>query len=114
MTETVRCHCKAVAITVPNLPDRVLSCNCSLCSKTGWLGIYYHPNDVNVETGTDDLVSYVQGDKIIATWHCRHCGIATHWTPITAPDDRMGLNARMFDREVWEGLPVEYVGGASF
>ena len=114
MSENGHCHCQAVTISVPDFPDKLSSCNCSLCSKTGWLGVYYHPDDVRVETGQDDLVSYVQGDRMIATWHCRHCGIATHWTPITAPLDRMGLNARMFSREVWENLPVEYVDGASF
>ena len=114
MSEIISCHCKAVALSVPQLPEKLLSCNCSLCSKNGWLGVYYHPDDIRVETGQDKLVSYVQGDRMISTWHCSQCGTATHWTPITAPDDRMGVNARMFDREVWENLPVEYVDGSSF
>ena len=31
------CHCGAVTIRVPHPPEWVGSCNCSLCSKTGWL-----------------------------------------------------------------------------
>ena len=51
---------------------------------------------------------------MITTWHCGTCGIASHWTPITAPPDRMGVNMRLFDPADWQHLPVQKVDGASF
>ncbi|SIN59713.1 hypothetical protein SAMN02745824_0246 [Parasphingorhabdus marina DSM 22363] len=45
---------------------------------------------------------------------CARCGTATHWTPRTAPSDRMGVNMRLFEPEDWQHLPVRKVDGASF
>tara|TARA_R110002126_G_scaffold44671_7_gene127087 strand:+ start:17614 stop:17976 length:363 start_codon:yes stop_codon:yes gene_type:complete len=111
---TGRCHCGAVTISVPAPPEQVSRCNCSLCRKTGWIGGYWHPDAVTVAAATDTLHPYVQGDRMITTWHCGTCGIASHWTPITAPPDRMGVNMRLFDPTDWQHLPVQKVDGASF
>jgi hypothetical protein len=111
MTISGQCHCGAVKITLPS-PAYRLQCNCSLCCQTGWTGIYADPAEVVVEGG-EGCQSYIQGDKMIALWRCAHCGIATHWTPITAPPDRMGINARLFDPDWWEALEVHYSDGRS-
>ncbi|WP_164115306.1 GFA family protein [Sphingorhabdus sp. Alg239-R122] len=111
---TGTCHCGAVAISVPSLPEKLVSCNCSICSRTGWLGAYYHPNDVTVDAKNDGMAGYVQGDRAITFWRCRHCGNATHWTALTAPEDRMGVNVRIFDRKLWQDVPLEQVDGASW
>jgi len=108
------CHCDAVQITVPAPPAEVTRCNCSLCCKTGWIGGYWHHDDVQIVAKPDALAAYVQGDRMITIWHCAICGSHTHWTPITAPPERMGVNMRMFDPSQWEHLPVHEVDGASF
>ena len=107
------CHCGAVQITVPTLPDEVLQCNCSLCQKTGWIGGYWHPDTVVIDVQPDILNRYVQGDRMIELWNCTICGAHTHWTPISAPPDRMGINMRMFDWSYWRQVPVRAVDGAS-
>jgi hypothetical protein len=109
-----RCHCGAVRITVPAPPEQVTRCNCSLCRKTGWIGGYWHPDAVTIEAKPDALNPYVQGDRMITTWHCKTCGSHTHWTPITASPDRMGVNMRMFESRDWQHLPVLEVDGARF
>jgi hypothetical protein len=53
------CHCGAVKLRVPHAPEWVGSCNCSLCTKTGWLVAYYPDDAVTVEGET---VAYVWGD----------------------------------------------------
>jgi len=108
------CHCGAVQITLAELPAEVLQCNCSLCRKTGWIGGYCAPEDAKISAGDDALIGYVQGDKTITVWHCRTCGCTTHWTPLTAPPDRMGINMRMFDWKDWKHLAVVEVDGASW
>ena len=116
MTEDVigRCHCGAVSITVPTPPREVPQCNCSLCMATGFLGSYYDPADVRI-TGGEACDAYIWGDRMIANWHCRTCGVGTHWTPLpgTRPD-RMAVNIRMFAPEIWETLPVRSVDGRSY
>jgi hypothetical protein len=111
MTISGQCHCGAVKITLPP-PTYRLQCNCTLCAATGWTGIYADPAEVMI-VGGDHCDSYVQGDRTISLWRCATCGIATHWTPITAPQDRMGINARLFDPGWREGLEVRHVDGRS-
>ncbi len=111
---TGHCHCGAVLITIPGPPEQVTQCNCSLCRRTGWIGGYWHPDEVIIDAAPDALNPYVQGDKMITTWNCKTCGAHTHWTPITASPDRMGVNMRMFDPAEWQHLPVQEVDGASF
>ena len=38
---SVTCHCGRVRITLAREPDDVTHCNCSLCTKSGFQGIYY-------------------------------------------------------------------------
>ena len=40
------CHCGRVRITLPRKPDEVTQCNCSLCTKTGFQGIYYASDEL--------------------------------------------------------------------
>jgi hypothetical protein len=108
------CHCGAIRIALPAPPVVLLECNCSLCRRTGWIGVYGDPAEVEVSDPEGAAVAYVQGDCMISVWHCRTCGIATHWTPLTASSDRMGINARIFPAELWQALPVQHVDGASF
>ena len=71
------CHCGAVTFTVrtPSLSDnKVNSCDCSICSRNGYLLIYPQRADVDFHTGYDHLVSYFFGDKQGAHKFCPTCG----------------------------------------
>ncbi len=90
------------------------SCNCSLCTRTGWLVAFY-PDDGAV-TVRGETAQYVWGDKMIAIHFCPKCGCGTHWTSTGESYGKMGVNARMLDGfEVRErvcggddGNPVDY------
>ena len=46
---------------------------------------------------------------------CRHCGIATHWTPLSdPPHERIGINARLFEPSAFDGIEVREVDGRSW
>jgi hypothetical protein len=109
------CHCGQVRVTIPRQPDSVTQCNCSLCSKTGFQGVYFASDEIKIEGETD---SYVRADcnpAMLATHRCRHCGIATHWTPLSEPPhERMGVNARLFEPGTFDGVPVKQVDGRSW
>jgi len=109
------CHCGRATIRLPRTPELIAECNCSLCTKTGFRGVYF---------GSDELViagefqSYVRDDlkePFLATHRCAHCGTTTHWTPLTEPPhERMGVNSRLIDQALLEGVPVEQIDGASW
>ena len=55
------CHCGRARITLPRTPDEVTHCNCSLCTKTGFQGIYYPSAELEIEGETDSLVELREG-----------------------------------------------------
>ena len=88
------CHCGGVTLSVPPAPEWVGSCNCSLCTKLGWLVAYYPPETVTVEGPTS---VYVWGDRMIGLHHCPTCGCVTHWASLGEDFSRQGVNARLLD-----------------
>ena len=67
------CHCGHVRITVPHKPDQVTHCNCSLCSKTGFQGIYYASDELVIEGELDRYVRAESNPAYIALPPVRHC-----------------------------------------
>ena len=109
------CHCGQARITLPRKPDEVAHCNCSLCAKTGFQGVYFPSEELQIE---GDFDSYVRADSnpaYIAQHRCGNCGIITHWMPLTdPPHERMGVNARLFEADVLDGVSVKQVDGRSW
>ena len=109
------CHCGRVRITLPRKPDEVTHCNCSLCSKTGFQGIYFPSAELSIEGETDRYVRADSNPAYIAQHRCKYCGIPTHWVPLTdPPHERMGVNARLFEPCMFADVPVKHVDGRSW
>ena len=112
---TGTCHCGRARITLPRRPESVTQCNCSLCTKTGFRGVYFPSDELVIEGEFDRYVREDLQQPYLANHRCRTCGILTHWTPITEPPhERVGVNARLIGPAVLEGVPVEHVDGASW
>lgn len=103
------CHCGAVRIDVPSVPDRLTSCNCSICRRLGSLMAYYGMDEVRIEGETD---TYVWGDRMIAFHRCKVCGCHTHWWPLQPTRNRMGVNARLLPPEDLAGSRIRRLDGA--
>jgi hypothetical protein len=106
------CHCGAVRIAVPGAPEWVASCNCSFCTKAGWLVAYY-PDDGGVQI-EGETARYVWGDRMINLHHCPTCGCGIHWDSTGESYGRVGVNARLLDgfalrdgRITFEGRELE-------
>lgn len=115
------CHCGGVRLTLPHAPDEITHCNCSLCTKTGFRGIYYPAGTVTVTGAVDGYVRNDIDPLCLTNWHCRTCGVATHWTMLDEwpfPDEprpnRMGVNGRLLEPDFAAGLPIREVDGASW
>ena len=109
------CHCGKATITLSRPPDSVTQCNCSLCRKTGFQGIYYSSDELEI---SGDFDSYLRSDlrePFLRTYRCANCGTVTHWAPLSEPPhERMGVNARLVDEDVLRDLPVKQVDGRSW
>ena len=88
------CHCGKVRIELPNEPEWVANCNCSLCRKLAWRVAYYPPEQVRISGETN---AYVWGDRMIALHHCPTCACFTHWVSTGESYGRVGVSARLLD-----------------
>ncbi len=106
------CHCGRATLRLARRPDYVSQCNCSLCAKTGFQGVYLASGEIEI-SGTFD--AYVREDiePFLRQLRCATCGILTHWEPLAEPPHaRMGVNARLIDPALLEGVEVRQVDGA--
>ena len=109
------CHCGAVTVRLPRAPDYVSECNCSLCRKTGFRGIYFASDELEIAGSFDEYIRGDIGEPFLRNLRCATCGVATHWEPLTPPPHaRMGVNARLFDPALLDGVEVRAVDGASW
>ena len=111
------CHCGAVRWTFDGIPEKLTSCNCSICRRIAALWAYGTKGNVTVAAAPDATISYVQGDKSLAIHTCRVCGCTTHWQALAAegpgPDNwRVAVNMRMADPVDYAAIRVRYFDGA--
>lgn len=118
MSETTyegSCNCGAVRfqVTMP-APQKAMSCNCSICSRTGWLLSFVSGDKVRVSQGEDALTDYQFGKKKLHHVFCRVCGVR----PFTRGSGRggepmVGVNLRCLAGIDVGRLAVETFDGAS-
>jgi len=109
------CVCGRVRITLPHKPEWVTHCNCSMCAKTGFQGVYFPSDELRIEGEFDGYVREDISEPCLRTHRCRHCGSITHWTPLAEPPhERMGVNARLLEPGVLDGVPIREVDGRSW
>lgn len=115
MTVIGGCHCGAVRFSA-EVPAEVelLDCNCSICSKTGFLHLIVPHGDFTLLTPPDALTSYRFGSGAAEHLFCRVCGIKSFYQPRSHPeawsvnfrclDPGHGLTVRVrqFDGANWE------------
>ena len=69
------CHCGAVQFTVDGEIDKAIECNCSHCSRKGFL-LWFVPRDaLQVTAGGDRLTTYTFNRHAIQHRFCPVCGV---------------------------------------
>ena len=107
------CHCGAVRLTLPSLPEKATKCNCSLCRRLGGLWAYYEFGTVEVQGHPEHTAEYVWGDKTLRNVRCKHCGCVTHWEPLVPEaGGKHGVNLNNFDPQLVAAVPVRRFDGA--
>jgi hypothetical protein len=108
------CHCGRVRFRVTAALDKVVRCNCSMCTKKGFLHLIVPPAQFALLSGADDLTAYRFNTGIAKHEFCRHCGIHPFYVPRSDPDkidvnvnclagvDPATLTIGSFDGANWE------------
>jgi hypothetical protein len=104
------CHCGQIRFRMPK-PTQATRCNCTICTKLGWVLSYYKVDEVEV-TGAGRSAGYIQGDATLTSYHCPTCGCATHWIGRGEHADRIGVNLRLFEVNDIAEVTVRFLDGA--
>ena len=109
------CHCGRVRIAV-NVPLKVKisRCNCSICTKSGYLHLTVAREDLQLLEGEECLREYKFNTGTAKHLFCGHCGIKAFYVPRSHPegysvnlnclelDNRIRLSLMDFDGRHWE------------
>jgi hypothetical protein len=109
------CHCGAVRFEVTMTPpEKAFACNCSICSRAGYLLAFVPRDAVRVLSGEEAQTDYQFGKKIVHHLFCRTCGVRSfsHGT------DREGKPTAAINMRCLTGidptkLPIHTFDGAS-
>lgn len=90
------CHCSRIAFrVVADLAD-VLECNCSVCTKKGFLHLIVEKDSFELVRGEGEVTSYRFNTGVARHMFCRTCGCQPFYVPRSDPD-KMDVNARCLD-----------------
>ena len=90
------CHCGRVRFRVRSDFARVSDCNCSMCTKKGFLHLIVPLSQFELLSGRDNITTYTFNTGIAKHNFCKTCGIHSFYTPRSDPD-KVDVNVRCLD-----------------
>lgn len=99
------CHCGAVRFSVEGEIDRAIECNCSHCSRKGFLLWFVPPQALTISSGTEQLTTYTFNRHVIQHAFCSVCGCQ----PFGLGRKRDGTEMAMINIRCLEGIDLEAV-----
>lgn len=108
------CHCGEVRFTVSASVDSVVSCNCSICHRSGTLLTFVPATAFELLSGREALRDYQFGKKQIHHLFCSTCGIRSFGRG-AAPDgtEMVAVNVRCLEGVELDSFPVQHFDGKS-
>lgn len=113
-THTGGCHCGKVRfeIDAPSMIE-VTDCNCSICSKSGYLHLFVANSDFRLLRGEDVLTTYTFNTGVAKHHFCRVCGVKSFYVPRSHPDG-VSVNVRCLDEGTVESMNITAFDGANW
>ena len=93
------CHCGAVKFEV-SIEDEieVERCNCSICSKSGFLHLIVPNSKFRLLAGEDSITTYTFNTGVAKHTFCKVCGVKPFYTPRSNPDG-IDINVNCLDEK---------------
>jgi hypothetical protein len=105
------CHCGAIRFRIEIDRLEAIECNCSICTKKGFIHIIVPPDRFTLLQGEDSLATYTFNTGIAKHQFCRTCGIHPFYRPRSHPDC-YDVNARCLDDNLVSQLEIQPFNGA--
>jgi hypothetical protein len=109
MAYTGGCHCGRIAFDVDAQIDKVVECNCSICSKRGNLLAFVAASQLHLRTPEADMATYTFNTHKIQHLFCPVCGVA----PLARVGDGAAVNVRCLENFDKSNLEVQAFDGRS-
>jgi hypothetical protein len=94
------CHCGAVTFEVEATETIVAQdCNCSICSKAGFLHLIVPKAKFRLLTGEANLTRYTFNTAVAQHLFCKTCGIKPFYVPRSNPDG-IDVNVRCLETPI--------------
>jgi hypothetical protein len=90
------CHCGRVRFRVRADLATTTVCNCSMCTKKGFIHVIVPLEDFEILSARDELTTYRFNTGVAKHTFCRTCGIHPFYVPRSDPD-KVDVNARCLD-----------------
>ena len=90
------CHCGRVRFRVTGDLTQAAYCNCSICTKKGFLHLIVPPEQFELLSGEDALTTYQFNTRTAKHLFCRECGVHSFYVPRSDPD-KIDVNVRCLD-----------------
>jgi len=90
------CHCGRVRFRVQSDFARVSDCNCSMCTKKGFVHLIVPLTQFELLSGQENLTTYTFNTGVAKHTFCKTCGIHPFYTPRSDPD-KVDVNVRCLD-----------------
>lgn len=108
------CHCGAVRYEIKTLENAVVQdCNCSICSKSGFLHLILPASRFKLLSGDDALISYTFSQGAAQHLFCKTCGIKSYYIPRSNPDG-FSVNVRCLDKVDLSMFTIEAFDGINW
>jgi hypothetical protein len=113
-TYTGSCHCGAVKFDVKAELKSVMACNCSICSRAGYLLTFVPREQFKLHQGEDAQTDYQFAKKHVHHLFCKTCGIHS-FSQGAGRDGKpmMAINVRCLEGVDVGALEVKQVDGRS-
>ena len=106
ITHAGGCHCGRVRFEVLAPPRiEVADCNCSMCTKSGYLHLIVPKDRFTLSRGGEALTTYTFNTHVAKHLFCCHCGVKSFYVPRSHPDG-ISVNARCIDSGTIESMSV--------
>jgi hypothetical protein len=110
-THSGGCHCGRVRfeVTAPAAVD-VWRCDCSICSKAGYLHLIVADDQFKLLKGEDSLTLYTFNTHAAKHYFCAVCGVKSFYKPRSNPEG-ISVNARCLDQGSIESMSIKPFDG---
>jgi hypothetical protein len=108
------CHCGNVAFEVDGEITGATACNCSICSRKGWL-LWFVPRDkLHLLTSGEGVGTYTFNKHAMKHYFCETCGIHPYAEAVDPKGNRMAaINIRCLEDIDLASVPIKHFDGRS-